>query len=529
MKKVTFLLFAMFAFCWQTQAQFTFPTDPGPINVLAGSPVQTNPNDAGNTAGVPTGGYTDFTITTNWTAGGGGPWSSEARVQVTTIGGSTLFLAPSAGGADTGVSTTLTFSGSFVGVYDPDTNGTINLDWNTVFGGSDVNFSNIILEISEPAGPTTVDCAGAGTVNTTYCYSANDSTVFEYVSSDGSNLEVLFNSGLTENTFDELIIWDSDGVGGTQLYNGYGAGGDLTGVTAASSGDTIFVQVTSDGSVQSCTGGNDWDWNVSCLSCTPAIVDSYAVVEDCGAGTFDIVVTFTSLGDAAFVLSGDSPFPFLPIDLGPDAISGTADDVLVYTLAGFPVGTQVSVDVSHGAATDCDFNSGAIGDVCPLANDDCAGAIPLAVNAFGDCTVTATVNMNNATYSGVNASCEGAPATEPDVWYSFTPTAFGGVNVQLTAGAPDIGVAVFDSCGGTELDCIDDLSFGAGDNILTGLTAGVTYFLQVYTETFNLDVYTICLSELECESGILDSATLVEDCGAGTFTVDVVLTTVNSA
>ena len=99
-----------------------------------------------------------------------------------------------------------------------------------------------------------------------------------------------------------MIIYDSDGT--TELYNGYGAGGDLTGITASSTGDTIFVAVTSDGSVQACTA-DPWDWDVECLSCTPATGATTSIVSDCLAtGNFSIQVDFTASNDATQVTDG---------------------------------------------------------------------------------------------------------------------------------------------------------------------------------------------------------------------------------
>ena len=47
---------------------------------------------------------------------------------------------------------------------------------------------------------------------------------FTFVSSDGSSINLVVNSGNVENNFDEFIVLDTDG---TELFNGYGNGGDL--------------------------------------------------------------------------------------------------------------------------------------------------------------------------------------------------------------------------------------------------------------------------------------------------------------
>lgn len=114
---------------------------------------------------------------------------------------------------------------------------------------------------------TTVDCA-AGPVNETgFCYGNNDTTSFVYTSNDGSPLAVTFNAGQVENNFDELIILDSDGT--TELYNGYGANGNLAGLSFEASGDSITISIASDGSVN-CQGNNytPWDYTISCVDLT---------------------------------------------------------------------------------------------------------------------------------------------------------------------------------------------------------------------------------------------------------------------
>ena len=107
----------------------------------------------------------------------------------------------------------------------------------------------------------TVDCS-AGAVNTTYCYTNNDTTSFVFVSTDGSDLQVTFNSGQTEDTWDELIVLDTNG---SEIYNGYGNNGDLTGLTFQSNGDTITVSINSD-IIINCSDNNytPWDLYVTC-------------------------------------------------------------------------------------------------------------------------------------------------------------------------------------------------------------------------------------------------------------------------
>ncbi|WP_223032589.1 T9SS type B sorting domain-containing protein [Hanstruepera marina] len=112
-----------------------------------------------------------------------------------------------------------------------------------------------------------LDCDAGDTVNTVYCYSANDTMTFNFASNNGDPLLLVFNAGWIEAGWDELIVTDSDG---TILFQGDN-GGDLTGLSWVSSGSTIEVSVDSDGSV-SCDSGNQtpWDFTVSCFDPTSA-------------------------------------------------------------------------------------------------------------------------------------------------------------------------------------------------------------------------------------------------------------------
>ena len=76
-----------------------------------------------------------------------------------------------------------------------------------------------------------VDCT-AGPTTTSFCYDTGLDNSYSFTSLDGSPMNLTINSGQVENGWDELIILDSDG---TELYNGYGAGGDVSGLTFQSS------------------------------------------------------------------------------------------------------------------------------------------------------------------------------------------------------------------------------------------------------------------------------------------------------
>ncbi|WP_299336841.1 T9SS type A sorting domain-containing protein [uncultured Psychroserpens sp.] len=127
-------------------------------------------------------------------------------------------------------------------------------------------FSMVDFNLISENCPIDVVC-GQEPVNNTYCYELNDATQYTFTSSDGSQLQVVFNAGQVENNWDELYVIDSDGT--TNLNpeaTTYGNDGDLTGLTFTSSGDTLTIYVDSD-EVFACANQNyiPIDYDVSCV------------------------------------------------------------------------------------------------------------------------------------------------------------------------------------------------------------------------------------------------------------------------
>lgn len=197
------------------------------------------------------------------------------------------------------------------------------------------------------AAQTTVDCS-AGAVNTTYCYTINDTTSFVFVSSDGSDLQVTFNAGQTENDWDELIVLDTDG---TELYNGYGNNGDLTGLSFTSSGDTITVMANSDGTIGCDTNGYvHWDFDVNCATCTNATV-AYTVVDDCAtSGGFLVDVNVSDLGSATSLTISDNQ----------GSSNQSLSAVGTVQFGPFANATDVVISIQNDQDANCNTNSSSL-------------------------------------------------------------------------------------------------------------------------------------------------------------------------
>lgn len=119
----------------------------------------------------------------------------------------------------------------------------------------------------------------------------------------------------------------------------------------------------------------------------------------------------------------------------------------------------------------------------PPANDECSGAESLTVNPDDQCAVVASGTVAGATGSAVDAaSCAGTE--DDDVWYSFVASdalqtirfnnivgTSTGLSSSVWSGDCSALALVPGSCSAVNLRTV------------TGLTAGETYYVRVYTTT----------------------------------------------
>ncbi|MFK7783188.1 FG-GAP-like repeat-containing protein [Psychroserpens sp.] len=212
---------------------------------------------------------------------------------------------------------------------------------------------------------TTVDCA-VGPTNTTYCYTNDDETSFVFTSSDGSDLRVAFNAGQVENNWDRLIVLNTDG---SEIYNGYGNDGDLTGLAFQSNGDTITISVDSD-TVISCDNNNyvQWDFDVTCATCSNPVA-TYAVVNDCDvSGGFFVDVNVSDIGSATSLTVSDNQ--------SSPTQSLTAAGNLQF--GPFTNATDVVINIQNDQDLNCSVNSGSV------MQSNCPPDGPVGVNCGSD-------------------------------------------------------------------------------------------------------------------------------------------------
>ncbi|HPF91097.1 MAG TPA: GEVED domain-containing protein, partial [Flavobacteriales bacterium] len=119
----------------------------------------------------------------------------------------------------------------------------------------------------------------------------------------------------------------------------------------------------------------------------------------------------------------------------------------------------------------------------PPANDDCAGAYPLTVNAGQSCTANTFGTVYGATASADATTCTGAE--DDDVWFSFVATG-PAHTISLNSVAGSVTSMNFQVLSGTCGSLTSVVCSGTGSAptaFASGLTAGNTYYVRVYTNT----------------------------------------------
>ncbi|MEM6685189.1 MAG: FG-GAP-like repeat-containing protein [Bacteroidota bacterium] len=281
---------------------------------------------------------------------------------------------------------------------------------------------------------TTVNCS-AGAVNTTYCYSNNDTTSFVFVSSDGSDLIVEFNAGQVEDTYDQLIVLDTDG---SQLYSGYGNNGDLTGLTFQSNGDTITVAINSD-FIVNCVTNNyvQWDFDVKCATCTSPTAN-YTVVDDCAnSNGFLVDVNIANLGSATSLTVSDNQ----------GSANQTTSAVGTLQFGPYANATAVEITIQNDQDINCSVNSAS------LTQSNCPPPAPVGVTCGSGSSVflfteefdapsgwTGDLNMDNGSWEIPDDS--GSGDTGPNAAFSgsnyMNYEASGGTSATASAVSPAI-------------------------------------------------------------------------------------------
>ncbi|MCE3279059.1 MAG: hypothetical protein K0S44_1250 [Bacteroidetes bacterium] len=166
------------------------------------------------------------------------------------------------------------------------------------------------------------------------------------------------------------------------------------------------------------------------------------------------------------------------------------------SLTGLTIGNTYYIRVYSYTATTgqyATFNICVTGCTSTPANDNCSGATPLTINAYGSCAVTSSGNVQCATASGtVIGACSGTP--DDDIWYSFVATSTAHpITLTTTSGFNAYMQLYAGGCGTlNSLLCSD-----ANDFTASGLTIGQTYYLRISSFAAgapNNGALTVCIS-----------------------------------
>lgn len=252
--------------------------------------------------------------------------------------------------------------------------------------------------------------------------------------------------------------------------------------------------------IDSCPPGNDTCATATSLTCGNQYAGSTAAatidaVGDCGAVDNDaanVFYTYTGSGaleNVTLSLCGSG------YDTSIAVYTGACGGLICYANNDDSCGTQSVVTfLSDGTSTYTimveGWNATSTGvfvlDVScapattPPANDTCGTAEALTVGGGpvpGDNT--------DATSNILNPGCD-AFGTISDVWYSFVAPTSGVVDIEtIITTADQANVAVYDDClQTTELAC--SAANGGESFTVTGLTSGLTYYVQVWNDPATL-------------------------------------------
>jgi hypothetical protein len=203
-----------------------------------------------------------------------------------------------------------------------------------------------------------VVCDGPLT-NGTYCYGDNDAHAWLYENSSMQPLAITFTQGIIENvTWDHLTMYDgADNTAPVLWQHTQSANFNLAGLTVVSTGQQLFMEMTSDGSV-SCSAGNfaAWIWSVGCLDCTNPTA-TYSLIADCIRHRFTVELNVTGLGTAS------------ELRLANSLTSDTLENIGlgITTVGPFPMGTAVSLSLLNTDNALCRLNSPPLA----IASDSC--------------------------------------------------------------------------------------------------------------------------------------------------------------
>ncbi|HQV39338.1 MAG TPA: T9SS type A sorting domain-containing protein [Flavobacteriales bacterium] len=235
---------------------------------------------------------------------------------------------------------------------------TANIPVVITLANSDNSLCNVhSTALVNPLCPQIIQC-GDPAITETYCYGINDVHAWHWqAANSGDILSLRFLAGTIQASFgDHLRIYDGPDNTGPLLFDHTAtAVFNLTDLQVTSSGQDIYMEMTSDG-FGSCSSGatTEWEWIVGCADCT-APEATYTVVTDCDNFQFSVDVDITAMGSN----------PNINITNDGGALPVVASATGIYTVGPFTANIPVTVTLADDVNVLCSVHS------APLVNPLC--------------------------------------------------------------------------------------------------------------------------------------------------------------
>ncbi|MFO1200874.1 MAG: GEVED domain-containing protein, partial [Burkholderiaceae bacterium] len=332
----------------------------------------------------------------------------------------------------------------------------------------------VLLQVND-SGSTSSTTSGAGSLTSSTPNSPGESLTFRITAAGTYYARVTWSSGTTPNDY-LLSIARLDAA--TLAYCTADAAN-----CDANNADEYITNVTI-GTINNNSGTNGpvscyTDFTAQSTSLLRTVGSPISVVNANGylSDACDVFVDWNQDGD--FADSGET----FTLGGGPLNFSGTVTPPVGALLGKTRMRVRL-YDGSFDSANPCGtFVYGETEDysifVGPAPstppNDNCGSATVIANGTFGGSTV-------NATNDG-SASCDPGGVSSRDVWYSYTATASGQLDINTCGSAIDTVVSVYASCGGAEIACNDNCGGspcgGPSSCLSIAVTSGSTYKIRV--------------------------------------------------
>jgi subtilisin-like proprotein convertase family protein len=337
-----------------------------------------------------------------------------------------------------------------------------------------------VVELGEFTDNCPIQLVCGTTLPVNYCYKNNETKTWTFTTVIPSETVTLtFVSGTIDEVGDVVRIYDGTDNSGTLLASS--SVSNLAGLTATSTGQSIYMEVISDAS-NSCQDAGQTSWLFE-VECTAGCTDPDGTVTqttDCGTYTFSLDVEILSAGDA---LGGTTSVSYTVNGGAATVIPGLVE-FDVQPIGPFAIGDVVNVFLLHENDSNCDRNLGSFTQSTTFCfNDDPCVARPVVVNPNYSCGDVSPGTVAGATASGTVSTCSGTP--DDDVWYRFVATATTH-RIQLlniSGSVTDMYHSLFTGPDCNSLSLVAGSCSDANTSNPAGLVLGETYWLRVYTWT----------------------------------------------